>query len=130
MPSVNDVVLDASALLAVLRAEAGAERVEQHLEGAGIGAVNLTEVVAKLIEDGVPEAQIRMAIGRLELDVHAFDANHAYAAGNLRGTTRALGLSLGDRACLALAQSLGALALTADRSWARLDLGIAIEVIR
>ena len=127
---MNDAVLDASALLAVLRAEPGAERVEARLEGAIIGAVNLSEVVAKLIEDGVPEPQIRLAIGRLELDVHAFDAEHAYLAGILREATRAFGLSFGDRACLALAQSLGAPALTADRSWSRLDLGIAIEVIR
>jgi ribonuclease VapC len=127
---VNEVVLDASALLAVLRAEPGAERIEPRLEGAGIGAVNLSEVVTKLIEDDVPEAEIRRAIGRLELDVHAFDAQHAFIAGVLRRSTRALGLSFGDRACLALAQSLGALALTADRSWSRLDLGIAIEIIR
>jgi ribonuclease VapC len=127
---VNDVVLDASALLAVLRTEPGAERVEPYLEGARIGAVNLSEVVAKLIDDGVPEAEIHRAIGRLELDVHAFDAQHAYVAGILRRSTRAFGLSFGDRACLALVQSLGTLALTADRSWSRLDFGIAIEVIR
>ncbi|HZA65331.1 MAG TPA: type II toxin-antitoxin system VapC family toxin [Geminicoccaceae bacterium] len=127
---MNDVVLDASALLAVLRVEPGAERVEPRLEGAGIGAVNLSEVVAKLIENDVPEAAIRRSIGRLELDVHAFEAEHAYVAGILRRSTRGFGLPFGDRACLALAQSLGALALTADRSWSRLDLGIAIEVIR
>jgi PIN domain nuclease of toxin-antitoxin system len=127
---VNDVVLDASALLAVLRAEPGAERVVPRLERARIGAVNLSEVVAKLIEDDVPEAEVRRAIGGLELDVHAFDAPLAYTAGILRRSTRALELSFGDRACLALAQSLGAPALTADRSWSRLDLGVAIEVIR
>jgi hypothetical protein len=66
---VNDIVLDASALLAVLRSEAGAERVEPRLAGSGIGAVNLSEVVAKLIEDGVPEVEIRAAVGRLQLDV-------------------------------------------------------------
>lgn len=127
---MNDVVLDASALLAVLRAEPGAAGVEARLEDACIGAVNLSEVVAKLIEDGVPEAEIRLAIGRLELDVHAFDAQHAYAAGILRKVNGAFGLSFGDWACLALAQSLGIPALTADGSWARLDLGVAIEVIR
>ena len=127
---MNEVVLDASALLAVLRDEPGAQRVEPRLEGACVGAVNLSEVVAKLIEDGVPEAEIRRAIGRLQLDIHAFDADHAYVAGILRRSTRAFGLSFGDRACLALAQSLGAPALTADRSWSRLDLAIAIEVIR
>jgi ribonuclease VapC len=124
------VVLDASALLAVLRAEPGADRVEPRLEGAGIGAVNLSEVVAKLDQDGVPEPEIHRAIGRLDLDVHAFDAKQAYAAGVLRRKTRALGLSFGDRACLSLAQRLGAVALTADRAWARLDIGVAIEVIR
>jgi ribonuclease VapC len=96
------------------------------LKGARIGAVNLSEVVAKLVDDGVPETEIRRAIDRLELDVHAFDVRHAHLAGVLREGTRALGLALGDRACLALAQSLGAPALTADRSWSRLDLGIAI----
>jgi len=127
---MNEVVLDPSALLAVLRAEPGAERVEPRLERARIGAVNLSEVVAKLAEDGVPEPEIRRAIGRLELDVRSFDVQHAYLAAMLRNSTRALGLSLGDRACLALAQSLGAPALTADRSWSRLDVGVAIEMIR
>jgi hypothetical protein len=75
-------------------------------------------------------AEIRRAIGPIELDVHAFDAQHAYVAGILRNPTRTFGLSFGDQACLALAQSLGVLALTADRSWSRLDLDIAIEVIR
>ena len=127
---MNDIVLDASALLAVLRSEPGAERVEPRLEGSGIGAVNLSEVVAKLIEDGVPEAEIRAAVGRLQLDVHPFDREQAYAAGVLRQATRDLGLSFGDRACLALAQRLGGTALTADQSWARLELDIRVEVIR
>ena len=129
-PSVNDVVLDASALLAVLRAEPGAERVEPHLEGARICAVNLSEVVTKLIADGVPEPEIRRAIGRLELEVPAFGQQDAYAAGILCRSSGALELSFGDRACLALAQSLNAPALTANRSWAQLDLGITVEVIR
>jgi ribonuclease VapC len=127
---VNDIVLDASALLAMLRSEAGTERVEPRLEGSGIGAVNLSEVVAKLIEDGVPEVEIRAAVGRLQLDVHPFDREQAYAAGVLRQATRGLGLSFGDRACLALAQRLGGTALTADWSWARLELDIRVEVIR
>jgi len=127
---VSDVVLDASALLAVLRAEPGAERVEERLEDASIGAVNLSEVVAKLSGDGAPEAEIRRAIARLELEVRGFDEEQAYAAGMLRGSTRKLGLSFGDRACLALAHLSDATALTADRSWSRLELDIAVEVIR
>ena len=127
---MSEVVLDASALLAVLRVEPGAERVEERLEGAAIGAVNLSEVVAKLIEDGVPEAEIRGAVGQLQLKIHPFDVEQAYVAGGLRQATRSLGLSFGDRACLALAGRLGAVALTADRSWSGLELEIPIEVIR
>jgi PIN domain nuclease of toxin-antitoxin system len=127
---VNDIVLDASALLAMLHSEAGTERVEPRLAGSGIGAVNLSEVVAKLIEDGVPEVEIRAAVGRLQLDVHPFDREQAYAAGVLRQATRGLGLSFGDRARLALAQRLGETVLTADWSWARLELDIRVEVIR
>jgi PIN domain nuclease of toxin-antitoxin system len=114
----------------VLRSEAVAERVESRLESSSIGAVNLSEVVAKLIEDGVPEVEIRAALGRLQLDVHTFDREQAYAAGVLRQATRGPGLSFGDRACLALAQRLGGTALTADQSWSRLELDIRVEVIR
>ena len=123
------VVLDASALLATLRSEAGRERVEPVLEGAVLSAVSLSEVVAKLVEDGVPEAAVREAIDRLELDIHPFDREQAYAAGALRRQT-SRGLAFGDRACLALARGLGAVALTADRSWARLELDVSVELIR
>ncbi|MGH6944887.1 MAG: PIN domain-containing protein [Geminicoccaceae bacterium] len=127
---MSRVVVDASALLAVLRSETGRERVEPVLEGAAIGAVNLSEVVAKLVEDEVPEGAIRAAIDRLGLEVHPFDGEQACAAGALRRQTRAYGLALGDRACLALARHLGARALTADRSWSRLDLDVPVELIR
>ena len=89
---MSDIVLDASALLAVLRSERGAEEVERRLEGASIGAVNLSEVVAKLSGDGAPEAEIRLAIAKLELDVRAFAEEQAYTTGLLRGSTRKLGL--------------------------------------
>lgn len=127
---MSKVVLDASALLAVLRAERGRERVEAVLEGAAIGAVNLSEVIAKLVEDEVPERAIRDAIRPLDLNVYPFDTEQAYLAGVLRRATRAHGLGLGDRACIALARHLGAKALTADRSWSRLDLDVRIELIR
>jgi PIN domain nuclease of toxin-antitoxin system len=127
---MSDLVLDASALLAVLRAEPGAEAVEARIEGASIGTVNLAEVVSKLADEGVPEGEIRKAVGRLALNMRVFDEEHAYTAGLLRRSTRGFGLSLGDRACLALAQRSKAVALTADRAWSQLDLGIAIETIR
>ena len=97
----NPIVLDASALLAMLNGERGADRVAAMLPGAVIGAVNLSEVVAKLAERGMLAHSIRAALEALDLDVHPFDPEMAFAAGELRRTTRRRGLSFGDRACLA-----------------------------
>src|SRR6202007_388558 len=100
-------VLDASALLALLKAEKGSDRVIKAItEGAAISAVNLSEVIAKLNEGGMPEEAIHEALDVLELDVVDFDIKHAYRAGMLRPLTRHAGLSLGDRTCLALALQL------------------------
>lgn len=99
-------------------------------EGAAIGAVNLSEVVAHRIVRGMPEAQIRDDLQRLNLDVIAFDEALAYQAGVLRPLTRQAGLSFGDRACLALAQCLGLPAVTADRGWTALQLPVTVQVIR
>lgn len=130
---MNDpaAVLDASALLPLLQNEPGADIVLQRLPQAMISAVNLSEVVAKLADYGVPPQRARTALEGLDLDVREFDAAAGYAAADLRDATRALGLSLGDRACLALAIQSGAAAITADRVWARLsgDL-VRVEVIR
>lgn len=125
-----EVVLDASALLALLNAEPGAEVVDEHMDGAAISAVNLSEVVAKLAEGGVPAEAARSALTELKLRVHAFDSAQAFAAGELRIETRHLGLSLGDRACLALCLELGRPVLTTDRSWKKLRLGIQVRPIR
>ncbi|MBO0778869.1 MAG: type II toxin-antitoxin system VapC family toxin [Ktedonobacteraceae bacterium] len=124
-------VLDASALLALLNAESGNEQVVEAMSaGAAISLVNLSEVVAKLSEAGMPEAVIHKTLDSLGLDMVSFDAALAYQAGLLRPLTRHAGLSLGDRACLALAKNLGLPALTADRAWESLSLGIVIRVIR
>lgn len=123
-------VLDASALLAALGGEPGAERVRALLPSARIGSVNLSEVVAKLHERGVPDAVIDEILVDLDLTVVPFDAATARRAGLLRGATRAAGLSLGDRACLALAAERDAVAVTTDRAWGELDLGIAVELLR
>jgi PIN domain nuclease of toxin-antitoxin system len=122
-------VLDASALLAALNAEPGSGIVAAEIDPI-ISAVNLSEVVAKLVERGGTDEDIRAAIGALQLEVRDFDAELAHAAGLLRRTTRQQGLSLGDRACLALAQSLGLPVLTTDRTWLDLRLGIDVQVIR
>ena len=127
---MSDFVLDASALLALLNDEPGADLVASALAQASVSAVNYSEVVAKLADSGMPEDAIREALDGLGLDVVAFDSECALAAGLLRPVTKALGLGLGDRACLALSKSKGAVALTTDRVWQDLNFGVAIQMIR
>jgi PIN domain nuclease of toxin-antitoxin system len=134
---VAEVVLDASALLALLNSEPGADLVAAALSGATISAVNLSEVVAKLAEAEMAEEAIREAVQGLPMEVVSFDREQAYEAGllrpsaeGLRPLTRGAGLSLGDRACLALARRLALPALTADRRWEGLGVGVAVQVIR
>ena len=124
------VVLDSSALLCLLNGEAGAERVAEALPSAVIGAVNLAEVVTKLRERGLSAEEVEEALGGFNLDVRPFTAAQAYATGHLRQATRSQGLSLGDRACLALAAELTAPALTADQAWSKVEAGVTVEVIR
>ncbi len=123
-------VLDASALLALLNHEAGEERVAAALaDGALISTVNLAEVVTRLAETGFVEAEIREAIGGVLLESRGFDEEMAYVTGKLRAATRARGLSLADRACLALAIRARLPALTADRGWADLTLDPEVEIV-
>ena len=128
----EEIVLDASAVLCLLKDEAGAASVKAALPRASISAVNLAEVVAKLEEAGGSAAQVTAILDALNLSVVPFDETQAVASGLLRAATKALGLSLGDRACLALARQQSATALTADRAWRSLppDLGIGVELIR
>ena len=123
-------VLDASAILTLLHDEPGASEVTPWVAEGVVSAVNLAEVVGKLLEAGMPEAPAISAIEGLALDVVAFDAAMAVRAGALRPSTRSLGLSLGDRVCLATAQVLELPVITADRSWRELDIGIPIHVVR
>jgi len=127
---MNEWVLDASAFMAVLLGEPGADRVLAALPNAIVSAVNYAEVVGKLIERGVPEDVVRDSLGALSLDIVDFDADQAHSAGALRRTTRHLGLSLGDRACLALAMHRTAVALTTDSVWAEVDVGVKVELVR
>lgn len=126
-------VLDASAALAFLRGEPGAARVSAALsDGAIMSAVNVAEVAARLAADDFPEPRVREGLELLHVGVEAFDETHALATGMLRPVTRALGLSLGDRACIALALNSGLPALTGDQAWRDLPrlLDVEIEVIR
>lgn len=128
---MSESVLDSSALLAYLRQEPGESVTEQAIrDGAAISTVNLAETVTKLNESGIPDAEVRQMVDSLILDVIPFDQAQAFQTGFLRAATRSLGLSLGDRACIALAEHLGVPALTADRQWAALNLAIAVRLIR
>ncbi len=126
----NEVVLDASAVLALLKREPGAERVRAVLDRAILGAVNVAEVHSKLVDLGLTRDAAEARIRFLGCTIFAFNENQAIEAGSLVAQTRSFGLSLGDRACLALAIERKATVYTTDRIWKSLNLGIEIEVIR
>ena len=128
---MSRVVLDASALLAVLNQETGAETLTAEiLSGALISTVNLAEVHSKLVGRGLsPDDAWEAAMGPIREAV-PFTAEHAKLVGDLVAQTRPLGLSLGDRACLALGVALKVPVYTADRSWKQLKFGTRIHVIR
>ena len=128
---MSSIVLDASALLAVLNQEPGAEKLPpERLAHATISTVNLAEVHTKLVREGVdPNEAWEDVIGPIE-ECAPFTAEQAKFAGSLAAQTRSLGLSLGDRACLALGLALKAPVYTTDRAWKNLKLGIRIHVIR
>lgn len=124
------VVLDASALLAVILNEPGSGEVQSFFGRSVISAVNLCEVYTKLIESGIADTQAAWLANRFNFETVAFTAEMALEAARLRTPTRHLGLSMGDRACIALASVLSVPALTADRQWAQLDLDVDIRLIR
>lgn len=117
--STGSIVLDASALLAVILGEQGADLTAQALdEGrAVVCAVNLAEVVTRLMVLGSTPAHVREALGPMELRVIDVDADLAFRAGLMAPSAKPLGLSLGDRLCLATAERLKGTAYTGDRAW-------------
>lgn len=128
---MSERVLDASALLALLQEETGSDYVAQVLPKAVICSVNMSEVVSKLVEKGVPASAVRQTLAGLDIDERPFDHELACSAGELRWVTAAYGLSLGDRACLALARHLSAPALTSDGVWKELMIsGVSVELFR
>lgn len=127
---MSDIVLDASAMIAFFKDEIGGATVLAAMPDAVISSVNLVEVVTRLIDDGFTLEDVRTAIAGTSVETIGFDEELAFSAGALREPTRAHGLSLGDRACLALAQRLGVPALTADRQWSHLDIGVEVRLIR
>ena len=130
-------VLDASALLSILLDEPGQSRVIQIVDRSLIHAVNLAEVIGRLVRAGMPPDKAAAVLGGLYLEVEEeFETAQAELCGALLGTRRDLGLSLGDCVCLTTAASLGAIAVTADRRWKELegtvvnDETIRVELIR
>lgn len=115
-------VLDASALIAYVWAEAGAEA--STVEGAVMSAVNWAEVAQKVASRGQDLSRWRDLFASVAFEVLPFTTSRAEAAAALWPLTRRAGLSLGDRACLALAAELGVPAVTADRTWAAVDVGV------
>ena len=125
-------VLDSSAILAVLQAEAGQDQVLRVLPDALICAVNLAEIVSTLVDRGMAAERAHLAAMRLGFSVAPLDEELARIASELRPTTRAAGLSLGDRCCLALGRQRRAIVLTADRAWSTVAdaVGVRIRNIR
>jgi ribonuclease VapC len=128
---VSLVVMDSSAFLAWLWDEKGSEVVQAYRDNYIMGSLNAAEVFTKMIEKGpVDEAEAKIALLAISMSIISFDVQQSVSCAQLRTSTRKFGLSLGDRACLALAIREKATVITADRSWAGLDLGIEIKVIR
>ncbi|MBE9055341.1 PIN domain-containing protein [Sphaerospermopsis sp. LEGE 08334] len=127
---MSEVVLDASAILALLNQEPGSEEVLKFIGKAAISTMNLSEVIAKLADAGIPDNDIILIINNLNLEVIDFNEEQALKAGTLRPITKSIGLSFGDRACLALGIFLNQPVLTTDRLWSNLSVGIEVRILR
>jgi PIN domain nuclease of toxin-antitoxin system len=124
------VVIDASALLAMLFNESGGQEVVQYLPGSIISGVNLTEILTRLVDRGMSLEEARQVVAGIPYELVPFDEEQAFLAASLRPSTRSFGLSLGDRACLALAFARNVPAVTAERIWESCDIGVQIVRIR
>ncbi len=127
---MSRVVLDASVVLAVLGDEPGADQIIPLLGESAISAVNLAEVHGKLVSKGVPRNEAWKAVLSLVREVVDFDLHQSRLVGEMLAETRSLGLSLGDRTCLALGAVLKAPVYTTDRAWKPLKVGVEIRVLR
>lgn len=128
---MSKFVLDASALLALINKEAGHEKVKSALKDSSISSVNLAEVATKLVDWGLEIEELQGLLSSLGPSIKVFDEDQAMLCAALRIQTKATGLSIGDRACLALAISQKAVALTADKNWLKVKgLTCRIEALR
>lgn len=127
-------VLDSSALLAVSKGERGAEFVIELINSKDcmISSVNMAEVATRLLDLGLPAHELQRAVAQFGVDVIDFNQEQALACAALRPLTKSAGLSLGDRACLALAKLMDGIAVTADQAWqdVRISAGVKVLMIR
>ena len=127
---MSAVVFDSSVLIAILRQEPGSDVGEQSLNDALISTVNLAEVATYLARNSVPPETINQALAAFPIEVVPFDREQGLIAGCLYPACKSLGLSLGDRACLALAKSKSLPVLTADKAWLELKINVDVKTIR
>ncbi|MGB3386938.1 MAG: type II toxin-antitoxin system VapC family toxin [Pseudaminobacter sp.] len=125
-----DYVIDASALLAILLDETGADAATARLPSAAMSAVNMSEALMRGIEKTVPLDLMEALLAAQQVRIVAFDQKLAVAAAMLRPATKHAGLSFADRACIATAVAESATVVTADRVWSTLDLPCKVELIR
>lgn len=123
------VVLDASALIAMLKGEKGAAKVAAAIAGARVSSINYAEVVSHFTHAGMPVLEVDAMLQPLPMDVVAADRALATLAGRLQSVTADAGLSLGDRFCLALAQREGLPAWTSDQSWKTIAEATGVKVV-
>ena len=126
---MTEFVLDASALIAMLREESGAKKVADAIAGACMGVFNYAEVVSYFIYVGMVKYEIDAMLDPLPIELVPADKDLARVAGHLRGPTAGAGLSLGDRFCLALAKRRSLPAWTADKEWKRVAEAVGVEVV-
>lgn len=126
----DKIVLDASAILALLKMEQGHEIVAQHLDNAIVSSVNFSEVLTVLARNGFGQEEVIKSLKETFLHIEEFNTEQAIIAASIDEITRNHGLSLGDRACLALAKYKDLPVLTADKIWKDLDLDVKIKLIR
>jgi ribonuclease VapC len=128
---VNKAVLDASAILAIIHQEPGYEKLTPNLLARSVvSAVNVAEVQSKLVSHGWPPEEAWEDATSPVQEIVPFDADHARIAGDLAAQTRQLGLSLGDRACLALGLALKAPVYTSEKVWKTLRLSVPVHALR
>ena len=123
-------MLDSSVVLAIMLKETGRDVLDGVVDDLALSTVNLGEVVTKLVEYGYLPGAVARAIAPFRAWCRPLTEAQAMQAGLWRGVTKRLGLSLGNRCCLALGHDLKATVYTTDRAWAGLDLGVRVEVVR